>query len=423
MNKISSVLFNDGSSPVSSLQIPTDERISAMLFDTTGFGDTIRDYSPLYENFSDNQVKLIDSMETAKNMGINEDGFMNGLIYYHLSLYFSRIGAPPVYVLISKCNNNWEAISSLQSQVGGRVFQVGIWTAQYLWKQEGDKLTFSSLLSKINSETSELSGVFNKQSPSSTPLSVVLCANTYGAENKNNAISYREIPSAKSLGYAKISVPLLQNGSEKVNSMQAKNPNTAPVSALGLIMGLLSTCGAEESIASHQTCNLNANELMTNPTLGVGNSNVNIEDISPAWLSNLSARGYIVPIADDLSKVYFLESDQTLITGDYGSISNNRVIHKCRRATVTALMPYVNRDFNIDTATGRLPDSESAVISSSVRTILDSTMRNSLGKRQIEDCRVIFNTEKAMDEDSIGITINITPVNYSHSIMENIASL
>lgn len=72
-----------------SFRIPTDESIGAILFDTSGFTDPFHGYSLLYHSFCDNKLQCIKNMDDALLLGIENNDFLNGLVYYHLSQFFN----------------------------------------------------------------------------------------------------------------------------------------------------------------------------------------------------------------------------------------------------------------------------------------------------------------------------------------------
>lgn len=406
-----------------SFRIPTDESISALLFDISGFDDPFNGYSLLSHSFSDNKLQCIKNMDDAALLGIEDNEFLNGLVYYHISQFYDFIGeGQSLYIAISDCSKDWNVIESMQQQANGRIFQIGVWTSQPLWQlQEDETMGFTSLITDLQAQADVINGKIGMSTHTMVPLNIVLCGNScYAGESP---FSYKTLPNAIELNCPKVSVPLVQNGSPEVKKMQSKNPLNAPVSSLGVIMACLSLCGAEESIASISKCDLNKNEGFNYPEWGVGITGTPIDVVHRLWANIISSRGYIIPVSyEELEASYYLSSDQTLSEGDFRTIANNRVIHKCRRATCTALIPYINSNHIYDPNTHNISLTSIAIMTDSINTILDSVMRNKQGQRQIEGRVVTFlENEDMLENDSISIRLDIKPVNYSGYIYEDVS--
>lgn len=406
-----------------SFRIPTDESIGAILFDTSGFTDPFNGYSLLYHSFCDHKLQCIKNMDDALLLGIENNDFLNGLVYYHLSQFFNYIGeGQTLYIAIADCSKSWDVIESMQRQANGRLFQIGVWTSQPLWQFKEDKtLGFTSLITDLQAQADEINGKVGVSTHTMVPLNIVLCGNSrYVGERP---LTYKKLPNAIELNCPKVSVPLIQNGSPEVKEMQSRNPLQAPVSALGVIMACLALCGAEESIASVAKCDLNKNEEFNYPEWGVGATGTPINSVHQIWANIISSRGYIVPVSyEELESSYFLSNDQTLSDGDFSSIANNRVMHKCRRAACTATIPYVNGNHIYNPGTHNISPTSIAIITDSINTLLDSVMRNRQGQKQIEGRVVTFlENEKMLENDSISIKLDIKPVNYSGYISEGVS--
>lgn len=406
-----------------SFRIPTDESIGLMLFDISGFVNPFDGYSMLYNNFKDNQVQCIKNMDDALLLGIENNDFLNGLLYYHLSQFYDFIGeSQTIYVVLADCSKGWEVIQNVQRQTNGRIFQVGVWTSQPLWKAKEDgTLGFTSLITDLQAEADEINGKVGVSTHTTTPLSIILCGNCNYAEGA--IISYKRLPNALELNCPKISVPIIQNGTPEVKEMQSKNPLQAPVSALGMIMACLTICGAEESIASITKCDLNKDEDFNYPEWGIGETGTPIDNVHRIWANTVSSLGYIVPMNyEELEGSCFLSSDQTLSEGDFKTIANNRIMHKCRRAVCTATLPYLHSNHIYSPGTNSLSPTSIAMITDSINTLLDSVMRNKQGQKQIEGRVVTFlENEEILDNDTISLKLDIKPVNYSGFISEGVS--
>lgn len=417
--------IDTGVQPISNpkFDIPTDESIGAFLFDISNFENPFNGFTQLYLNFKDGQIQRISNMDEALMLGIKNDGFLNNLVYYHLSQFFNYIeGDQVVYIAIADCSKDWDVLQYLQRQTNGRLSHIGIWTSQPIWNRKSDSsIGFTSLITDIQAQADEINGKVGVATHTMVPLHIILSGNS-GYINEGD-IDYKQLPNAIELNCPKVSVPLVQNGSEEVHKIQSNNPLNAPVGSLGLIMALLALCGAEESIASVETCDLNKNEAFNFPEWGVGSKYAPIDTIHRIWANIISGRGYIVPIDyEAIEASYYLSSDQTLCDGDFSSIANNRIMHKCRRVLCTALLPFVNGNLEYDPGTRSISTVTTSIISNDIAVLLSHIMKNKQGKQQIESHNIEFlNNSEVLEEDSLSIRLEITPVNYAGAISEDVS--
>ena len=372
MAKLSYIDSVENKQPQSSFQIPYDESIGAFLFDISGFEEPFKSYPLLYNNFKDNKIQSVKNMDDATLLGIENNGFLNGLLYYHLSQFYDFIGGnQTVYIAFADCSQSWEVIQYMQHQVSGKLFHIGVWTSQPIWELKKDgEVGFTSLITDLQAQADEINGKVGFSTHTLTPLSILLCGNSNYVSGAT--IKFKQLPDATTLNCPKVSVFLAQNGSDEVHNMQNKLPQQAPVSALGLVMACMSLCGAEESIASIEKGDLNKNEGFNFPEWGFGVNGIPIDTVHRIWANIISSRGYIIPIDyEGLETSYFLSSDQTLSEGDLSSTANNRVIHKCRRAVGTVLIPYIHSNHIYAPDTHTISNTSIAIIADSINTLLD----------------------------------------------------
>ena len=310
----------------------------------------------------------------------------------------------------------------MQQAVSGRLFQIGVWTSQPIWRVKDDgKIGFTPLIKELQLQADEINGVIGKSTNTLTPVNIILCGNSYYVDGV--PISYKNIPDAMELNCPKVSVPLMQNGTPEIKAMQKNNPMNAPVSALGFVMACLALCGAEESIASLEKCDLNKNEGFNYPEWGVGADGTPIDTVHRVWANQIASMGYIIPIDyEGLESSYFFSSDQTLCEGDFSSIANNRVMHKVRRAMGTALIPYVNSNHIYVPGTHSLSNTSMTIITASINSLLDSVMLNKQGLNQIDGRAITFlENNKILENDSLSIRMSIKPINYSGYLTEEVS--
>lgn len=410
--------------PDLNLSVPTDESIGAMLFDISGFDSPFSNYPLLYNKFKDNTIQCIYSMDDASLLGITNDGFLNGVLYYHVKQFYDFIGEDKtLYICIADCSKDWDVIQYMQQQVSGKLFQIGVWTSQPIWKLNSDgSMGFTSLIPDLQSQAEEVGGKPGVRTFTTVPINIILFGNSNYIGG--DTVNYKNIPDALVLDCPKVSVALIQNGSDEAHAMQEANPNSAPVGALGVFMACLAICGAEESIASLKKCDLNKDEAFNYPEWGLGNNYTPIDEVNIVRAEMAASKGYIIPMSyDGLEACYFFSGDQTLSDGDYGTIHNNRVMHKCRRAACTALLPYVNSDQIYDPSTQNISVTAISLITDSINTIIDSVMRNADGQAQIDGRTVTFlDSDDLLNSDSINIKLTITPVDSNDELSEMVSA-
>lgn len=405
-----------------------DESVCGMLFDFGLYSDPFASYSKLEDYFGNNQVQLINNLEDIVDMGL-DNRFMNGVPYYHIKKFYDYIGADAeLYVMFSSCINNgnpdFEAIQVIQQASGGKIFQLGIWTEQCIWKSGEHNYDFTSVLGLIEAQAEILSGKVNKTGADGLPLSVILNACTAKLDDTEDeyVIEHTKLPDASSLNFPKISVVLGQNGEEDVHTMQKANHNYTPVGFLGLAMACLYLASAETSIGHVDEFNLNKNDDLSVPEMGFGNIEkddfTDIENINIVRRNILSEKGYIIPTTYKAKEagVYF-SNDQTLSEQDFSTISLNRIAHKCRRIIRSVMLPYVNGNIELDPSTGAVSNIEQTRITNLITERLDANMVTPLGQDQLNGRYITFDSTKSiLETDELDVNCYFIPVSSNVTI-------
>lgn len=398
------------------LQIPTDESVCGILFDHHDYFEIFRDY-PLLENFFGNgQVQLINNPIEAQMFGIVENGFMDNVPYYHIKQFYNYIGGDaPLYVAFT--DGKWDIIEDMQLAANGRIFQMGIWTSQYIWKNDAN-IGFTNLIGDISSAVGVVSGSVGVQTIAKTPLSVIVSPNTNVVGTDD--MTLMDIPDGTAMDCPKVSVCLAQNGSDAVLQMQSAIPFQAPVGCIGMVLACCYLAYAEECIGYVAKFNLNKNDDFENAEVPVNGNHYALTDI-PYTIGNILAqKGYIIPVQyDGKDTEVFFSGDATFSNGDYSTIANNRIMHKCRRCIAMAMLPYVNGNAILDLGTGGLSESSKTMLANEIYDILDATMVNMVGQPQIESRSIVIDDNKDfVQDDTISIDIKIGLVNYNKEINE-----
>lgn len=398
--------------------LPTDESVCGLLFDTSDFYQPFDDYPLLKQYFGNGETHLINNLTEADMYGLCDENFMKGVPYYHLKQFYAYIGSDaPLYVCFTSDHTEWSAIESMQMAANGKIFQIGVWTSQLIWNIENSQVVFTDLLGNLEAAAEVLCGKVGESSLGSTPLSIVVSPNT---ALQYSSYLLQDFPDATQLNFPKVSVCLVQNGTDEVHKMQDECPFDTPVGCIGLMMACLYLAYAEESIAYVDKFNLNKNDDFENAEATIGSRYFSVDDIAYTIGNLVAERGYIVPCAYKAKEAeVFFSGDPTASNGDYNHISNNRIIHKCRRVIHSAVMPYINSNHVLDQANGGLSESSKSMITSDILDLLDSVMKNPIGQSQIDGRSVeISDSSKILETDAITIKSSIGLVSYNAVINE-----
>lgn len=397
--------------------LPTDESVCGLLFDTNGFYRPFDDYPVINQFFGDGQTQLINNLDEAALFGLCDANFMQGLPYYHLQQFYAYIGSDaPLYVCFTQDNVEWSAIESMQAASGGKIFQIGVWTPQFLWNVVDGKLVFTDLLSNLESAAEVLCGRTENSSLGSTPLSIVVSPNT---TLSNAAFDLLDIPDATVLSAPKVSVCLMQNGTDEVHTMQKKCPYNTAVGSIGLFMACLHLAYAEECVGYVAKFNLNKNDDIENAEVYFANKYFSVDDITYMVGNYIAQMGYILPCTYKSKEAeVFFSGDPTASDGDYQSISANRIIHKLRRTIHSALLPHINGNHIIDT-NGGLSETSKSIVTTDILNMIDSIMINPLGQSQINGRTIsITESDRILETDAISISTSVGLVGYNKTINE-----
>ena len=419
----------------SSSNISFDESVCGMLFDLAYETNVFDDYPILEHYFGNNQTILIHNLEEASMYGLKDDGFLHGIPYYHISMFYKYIDDDAdLYITFAKCmdNNNqptFDIVQEIQLAACGRIFQLGVWTEQYLWiYDENKEIKFSPLLSELQAQINTLMGIKGNLTNESSPFNIILSPCTASIQDGlmiDFSIDFQKIPEGINLGFNKVSVILGQEGSDEIHTIQKAITNLTPVGLLGFAMAALCLASAEMSIAYVGKFDLNKNDDIINPELGFGNNafrtindNNLMSSINRIRQNVLSQKGYIIPVGYKAKEAgVFFSSDQTMSDDEFGTLTNNRVINKCRRIIRSVLLPNVNNNMMIDTSTGKLSSTSAAIFQSDIIKSLDRYLVNSLNQSQISDRKVIIDTEsRILNKDELLVKCTFIPVGTSDVI-------
>lgn len=408
-----------------------NEKVTGLLFDvslqpelfTAGYGKNNEG------NLALNDVAYITSRKSAgQDFGIidrvsatedeeNNLNFYHGIPAYHIREFFRMSGNIDgngrLYVMFADCSQNWDAIDIMQRVSGGTINQLGIYTEQPLWRQNGseDKYTLN-LVKSVNDKAVAMAEQHQ-------PLSIILaanCSNTGADTSEGKKIDLNKIPTALCES-SRTSVIFGQARSTLVSTMQKANKNNTPVGFLGAMLGCLAKANVQESVAWVKQFNL-FDDNFQNIELGFGDINQTdgeefislnaYESLSPTLLDDLDDKGYIflIKYAGRENGIY-ISKDQTCSNGDFRTIARNRTINKSRRAVRSALLPYVNSPLMVNPTTGFLAPSKITAF----KTLIGDILKKMQSDQEISGYSVnIDPNQNVLVDDMLRISYVIVPV-------------
>lgn len=408
-----------------------NEKVTGLLFDvslqpelfTAGYGKNNEG------NLALNDVAYITSRKSAgQDFGIiervsatedeeNNLNFYHGIPAYHIREFFRMSGNIDgngrLYVMFADCSQNWDAIDIMQRVSGGTINQLGIYTEQPLWRQNGAEEKYTlNLVKSVNDKAVAMAEQHQ-------PLSIILaanCSNTGADTAEGKKIDLNKIPTALCES-SRTSVIFGQARSTLVSTMQKANKNNTPVGFLGAMLGCLAKANVQESVAWVKQFNL-FDDNFQNIELGFGDINQTdgeefislnaYESLSPTLLDDLDDKGYIflIKYAGRENGIY-VSKDQTCSDGDFRTIARNRTINKSRRAVRSALLPYVNSPLMVNPTTGFLAPSKITAF----KTLIGDILKKMQSDQEISGYSVnIDANQNVLVDDTLRISYVIVPV-------------
>lgn len=377
------------------------ENIGGLLFDIGQRENPFTGFNIANTNFGNRQVVEINSLEDAVTLGIEKDGLMNGVPYYHIEKFFALAGnGQRLFVMFADCSSNFDAIEDLQVAAKGLCFQIGFWTERELFTKSGNDLLLATWVANVQTVAEKLGGRIKKQGQNyvnydgNAQVSILINANPgriTDGQDATVAIDLSKLPNAiGEMPY--VSILFGQESTDYVHGIQLKNVGQCPVGNIGLALGVLAVAPVQHSIGFVKNYNLFI--ACQSAELGFGNLAVTGTGQSLAWAENASwthidtlsytkrntqivQKGYIMLTDyDDLENGVFFSNDATLSEGDFDCISRCRTMSKARRIVRRALLPYTNSPVMLNATTGLMTAAQITQFKNLVISNLDAGMKN-----------------------------------------------
>lgn len=285
------------------------------------------------KGFTDTErIHAISTIETAEKLGITADAeaWETKVLHYALASIFNMNPGVSLYVGIFKPAagaNAFSEIKQLQSFVGGRLRQVGVWN--------GAAELSETIVNSLQSVATTLEAQ-NK------PLSILYAP---------KVTDVTQLESYAKAGRKNVSVVIAQDGEGVAAALysDAANAAKASVSALGDLLGAVSKAKVHQSIAWVE-------QFPTNIAVAAFGDGTRYRDLDTATIEELDADRFIFCRTYEGFAGTFFNDNHTLDlpTSDYAYISDVRTMDKAVRAIRSYLLPKLGRPMKADASTGKL---------------------------------------------------------------------
>lgn len=285
------------------------------------------------KGFTDTErIHAISTIETAEKLGITADAeaWETKVLHYTLASIFNMNPGVSLYVGIFKPAagaNAFSEIKQLQSFVGGRLRQVGVWN--------GAAELSETIVNSLQSVATTLEAQ-NK------PLSILYAP---------KVTDVTQLESYAKAGRKNVSVVIAQDGEGVAAALysDAANAAKASVSALGDLLGAVSKAKVHQSIAWVE-------QFPTNIAVAAFGDGTRYRDLDTATIEELDADRFIFCRTYEGFAGTFFNDNHTLDlpTSDYAYISDVRTMDKAVRAICSYLLPKLGRPMKADASTGKL---------------------------------------------------------------------
>ena len=432
-----------------------NESVCGLVFDTSQRGYVFNGYPLALQNYGNNQIQVLGSMDDVVASGITENGIMNGVPYYHLKHFFTLAEKDSqehyIYVVFANCGSGFQVFNHIMQAVGKKVFQFGLWTERRIFETEGEELV-SPLLTQLYRDLFSFRSEFqqSEEYDLDIPFNVLLCACpaatrlvnttvyitdqegsrltdsaddgrlTAGIIPDNHAFGYRTLPSVRNFDIPGLSILLGQEKSDEVRSMQLKNVSETPVGCIGAALGVLTICPVEYHM--NDNYNYSLKDIIPEAELGFGDDNTPISKINYIRRNELHNKGYIMLVdKDGFDGETFFSSDITLGKRDFSNLMRCRTINKVHRIVRGTLLSQVNAPHILNPSNGNISLSAATYISNEIYRQIDAYMGigwGLTGSAQLDSRRISVPTDQDLVHgDSLKVEVEIKPADHTESII------
>lgn len=285
------------------------------------------------DGFKTEHIQAISTIDKAEALGITDesDSWNVKVLHYQLSEIFRVNPSISLYVgIFSKPTNyKFAEIKTVQNFASGRIRQMAIWC--------GDK-AFSA------DDVTTIQGIADALDLENAPLSVLYApkVSSVGALPSDVAGANR----------CRVSVIIAQAGSGTGAELYADAANKtakSSVSAIGVVLGLLSSAAVHQSIGWVKNFPTGVNV----PAFGDGTL---YRDLDKALVEQLDGGRYIFFVTHVGQAGSYVNDSHTMDSAisDYAMIESVRTMDKAVRGVRTYLIPELGGNIYIDAETGKM---------------------------------------------------------------------
>ena len=285
------------------------------------------------EGFKTDHVQAVSTIDTAEKLGITDEVESWGVkvLHYQLSEIFRINPGISLYVgLFTKPETyKFTEIKTVQNYAGGRIRQMAVWC--------GDKKFTAD-------DVTTIQGVADALDAENAPLSVL-----YAPKVESVSALPSDVAGANQ---CRVSVVIAQAGSGTGADLYAAEANVeakSSVSAIGVVLGLLSAAAVHQSIGWIKNFPTGVNV----PAFGDGTL---YRDIDKALVEQLDNDRYIFFVTQIGQTGSYVNDSHTMDsdTSDYAMIESVRTMDKAVRGIRTYLIPELGGNIYIDAETGKM---------------------------------------------------------------------
>jgi len=314
-----------------------EDHVSGLLFYLPKDGNT----SIVPESFQNDHIQAVSTIDRAEALGITDAAtqpWAIRVLHYQLSEVFRVNPGISLYLgLYDKPTGTqtFAEVKTMQSYAGGRIRQVGIWAGDAALSAD-DLTTLQGKCDALDLDNAPLIALYAPK-----------------------VASVGSLPSNLAGSNPRVSVVIGQAGSgtaadlydDAANTTTENNVTThaASVSALGVVLGLVSRAAVHQSIGW-------VKEFPTGISVPAFGDGTLLRDLDKAAIEALDTSRYLFMVTEvGVSGTYMNDShNMDAATSDYAMIENVRTMDKAVRGIRTYVTPELGGNVYVDAETGTL---------------------------------------------------------------------
>lgn len=287
------------------------------------------------EGFKTDHIQAVSTIDKAEELGITEDSkYWNvQVLHYHLSEIFRVNASISLYVGIftKPTSYTFAEVKTVQNYASGSIRQMAVWC--------GDRSTTT-----LADDITALEGMADALDEENAPLSVLYAPKVSGVGSLSTSLA--------GANQSRVSVVIAQAGSgtgAELYAATANKSNKYSVSAIGVVLGLLSSAKVHQSISW-------VKNFPTGVSLPAFSDGTLYRDLDKATVEQLDKGRYIFFVTQVGQAGSYVNDSHTMdsATSDYAMIESVRTMDKAVRGIRTYLIPELGGNIYVDSETGKM---------------------------------------------------------------------